>query len=83
VNALGTHNKSEEQQLAREKSTLLKVDIQLVGPQHQLDFSQLLHVLFCTLTVNQNIIKIYHHKRIDKELQNLIHHTHEGPQSVG
>jgi len=68
LDPLGRDNIAQKHDLLSEKWALLQVTIELFHLKDLYDLGEMYKMLFFTLTINQDVIKVNHHKVTNKRL---------------
>jgi len=64
--------------LGHAKSAFLQIDTQFALSQGLEDLSDMVYVLFPTLTEDQDVVQVHYHERVGKGPQDIVHQLHEG-----
>jgi len=73
LDSSGCDNITEECDFLSEKRALLQVTIELFPFKDLYDVSEVYEMLFFTLSINQDVIKVNHNKVTNKQPKHLVH----------
>ena len=82
TDAIESNNITQKGHLMCEKGAPLKVAKELLPFKNSHDRSEVVLALFLILTIDQNVVKIDHHKVTNVRPKHLVHEPHESTRGV-
>ena len=83
TDAIGSNNITQKGHLMCVKGALFKVAKEFLLFKNSHDLGEVVLVLFLILTIDQNVVKIDHHKMTNGKPKHLVHEPHKSTRGVG